>query len=75
MSGFGLKSPLRRLIVVEDYFFNSAGDFCSKMLEVFAKDVRNRQRLYTGLSLKCDPEDRNRTKDRAKRPGIVRNIY
>ena len=61
MSGFGLKSPLRRLIVVEDYFFNSADDLCSKMLEVFAEDVRNRQKLYKVIPI-SHPKQQRRTK-------------
>ena len=62
MSGFGVKSPLRRLIIVEEYFFNTADELCSKMVDVFAEDVETGQKMYKVIPISDLNQQRRTTK-------------
>ena len=61
MSGFGVKSPLRRLIIVEDYIFNSADELCKKMKVVFADDVEKKQKIYKVIPISELNQERRKT--------------
>lgn len=47
MSGFGVKSPLRRKIVTEDFFFETADELCEFLQETFSDDDT---KTYTTIS-------------------------
>ena len=40
------KSPLRWLIVIEDFFFGTTDELCEKMKRVFADDVEKDEKYY-----------------------------
>lgn len=61
MSGFGVKSPLRRLIIVEEYMFNSADELCEKMKVVFADDVEKSQKIYKVIPIRELNQERRKT--------------
>ena len=47
MSGFGLKDPLRRAIITDDFFFNNAKELHQLLEEHFREDP---SKFYTVIS-------------------------
>ena len=58
MSGFGVKSPLRRKIVVEDFFFGSADELCIFLQETFQDDPRKIYILFQSTNWRRCVESR-----------------